>query len=208
MARQSLIPCPPLFPVEAEASLSIFRDLRIVDAPGSPTIGECCKQWVMDFAAAVFGLCDPESGRRLIRYFMLLVSKKNSKSTIAAAIMLTSLLRNWRMSAEFLILAPTLEIANNSFWAARDMIRADDELIDLLQVSEHTRTVTHRNTKATLKVIAADLRWSAARKVSACSSTSCGCSEQAAERRKHAAGGHGRACQPPRGLRHLRLDAI
>jgi phage terminase large subunit-like protein len=154
--RQSLIPCAPLFPDEAEASLVIFRDLRIVDAPGSPTIGESCKAWVTDFAAAVFGSCDPESGRRLIRYFFLLVSKKNSKSTIAAAIMLTALIRNWRMSAEFLILAPTLEIANNSFWAARDMIRADDELIDLLQVSEHTRTVTHRNTKATLKVVAAD----------------------------------------------------
>jgi len=40
-ARQSIAPCPTLFPEEAEAGLNIFRDLRVVDVIGRPTIGEC-----------------------------------------------------------------------------------------------------------------------------------------------------------------------
>lgn len=155
VAGRSLVPAP-LFPAEADAALSAMKDLRIVDVAGSPTIGECCKPWVLDYAAAVFGAYDHETGRRLIREFFLLVSKKNTKSTLAAAIMLTALIRNWRNSAEYLILAPTLEVANNAFHPARDMIRADPELSDLLHIQEHTRTITHRTTNAVLKVVAAD----------------------------------------------------
>lgn len=154
-ASESIIP-EPLFPQEAEESLEVFKGLRIVDAPGSPTIETACAPWVLAFAGAVFGSYNSETGERLIREFMLCIPKKNSKSTIAAAIMLTALVRNWRLSAEFIILAPTKEIADNAFVPAKDMVSKDEELKDLLHVQPHLRLITHRETGATLKVVAAD----------------------------------------------------
>jgi phage terminase large subunit-like protein len=161
--RQSLVTFDALFPDEAEAALSIFRDLILVDVPGRPTIGECCLPWVYDLPRALFGsydadgVSDPENlGRRLIRYFLLHVGKKNTKSTLAAGIMVTALLRNWRDSGEFYILAPTKEVADNSFFPARDMIRADERLLKLLHVQDSMRLITHRTTGAFLKVAAAD----------------------------------------------------
>jgi phage terminase large subunit-like protein len=156
VAGQSLIPMAPLFPDEAQAGLEVMRQLRIVDAPGSPTIGEACAPWVFDFAGAVFGAYDPDTGRREIKEFALVIPKKNSKSTIAAAIMLTLLIRNWRQSAELIVLAPTIEVANNAYAPARDMVKHDEELSDLLHVQDHVRTITHRGTGATLKIVAAD----------------------------------------------------
>ena len=156
MAQESLISTPPLFPAEAGAGLSVFKELRLVDVLGRPTLGEAGRQWIFDFVSSVFGSYDSEAGRRLITEFFLFVAKKNSKSTLAAALMLTCLIRNWRDSAEFLILAPTVEIAQNSFYPARDMVNADEELSDLMHVQDHLRQITHRNTRATLKVVAAD----------------------------------------------------
>lgn len=154
-AGESIIP-PPIFPAEAERGLQVFRQLRLVDVPGSPTIEESCAPWVFDLAASIFGAYDVETGRRLITEWFVCVPKKNSKSSIAAAIMMASLVLNWRHSAEFTILAPTIEIAGNSFSPARDMVQYDERLEDLMHVQTHVKTITHRGNGGTLKVVAAD----------------------------------------------------
>ena len=154
--RRSLIPFAPLFPASADAKMAVFTSLKIVDVPGRPTFGEASDQWLLDFVAAIFGAYDPETGQQMIREFLLLISKKNTKSTLAAGIMLTELICGWREEDENLILAPTIEVAGNSSKPAFAMIRADDELAELLHIQEHIRLITHRVTKATLKVVAAD----------------------------------------------------
>lgn len=152
---KSIIP-PPIFPQEAAEAVAVMRELRIVDAPGSPTMGEACADWVFELASAIFGSYDSSTGRRLIKEIFVLVSKKNSKSTVAGAIMLTALIKNWRKSAQFAILSPTIQVAENSYSPARDMVSNDEELDALMHVQGHLKVISHRESNATLKVLAAD----------------------------------------------------
>lgn len=155
VGRRSIIP-PPIFASEAEEALAIFKALRVPDLPGKPAMEDCCEEWVFDFVRCIFGAYDAESGKQLIREFGLLISKKNTKSTIAAGIMLTALILCWREEEEHLILAPTREVADNAFKPAAGMVRADPELSAMFHIQDHIRTITDRTTRNSLKVVAAD----------------------------------------------------
>ena len=155
VARESLIVSPPLVPDLADEAWDICSSFILTDVTGHPTIGQAALPWLRDLVRTIFGAESPE-GRRLINEYLLMVSKKNAKSTIAAAIMLTALLMNWRDQAELLILSPTIEVANNSYKPISAFIKADEELSDILKVQDYHRLVTHNETGAFLKVVAAD----------------------------------------------------
>lgn len=158
--RRSLIPDLPLFDAPAEKALRIFKRLRVPDIPGMPTYGEVCEPWVFDLVRAVFGSYDPELKRRMIREFFLLIPKKNGKSSIAAAIILTAAIVNERPEAELLLIAPTMTIAKIAYKQAWGIIRADAALDatrgGLFKVKEHARTITHQVSRAEIAIKASD----------------------------------------------------
>ncbi|WP_223850367.1 terminase large subunit [Paracoccus yeei] len=156
MSRRSLVPSLPLFDPVAEKALRIFKRLRVPDIIGTPTYGEVCGEWVFEFVRAIFGSYDPETKKRMIREFFLLVPKKNGKSAIAAAIMVTAIILNERPLCELLLIAPTISVAAISFDQAAGIIALDVDLTKMFHVQEHLRTITHRLTGAVLAIKAAD----------------------------------------------------
>jgi phage terminase large subunit-like protein len=152
----SLIPDLPLHDAVADRAVAIFKRLRVPDLIGMPTYGEVCDTWVIELVRVIFGSYDPETKRRALREFFLLIPKKNGKSSIAAAIILVACLMNERPEAELLLIAPTMTIAKIAFKQAWGIIRADDQLDKLFHVREHLRTITHRLSRAEIAVKAAD----------------------------------------------------
>lgn len=152
---RSLIPELPLHDAMADKALRIFKRLRCPDIIGMPTYGEICDDWVFDLVRVIFGSYDPQTKRRALREFFLLIPKKNGKSSIAAAIIVTAAILNERPEAELLLIAPTMTIAKIAFKQAWGIIRADVELDALFHVREHLRTITHRVTRAEIAIKAA-----------------------------------------------------
>jgi phage terminase large subunit-like protein len=156
MGGRTLVPDLPLFDDEAARAVRIFNRLKIPDVIGQPTMEQAGTEWLLPIVSAIFGSYDPAMHRRMIQEFFWLVPKKNSKSSGAAAIMVVALIVNRRPLAEFLLIAPTKQIADIAFKQAWGIIQADSELAKLFQGQQHIRTITHRRTGATLQVKAAD----------------------------------------------------
>lgn len=156
MDGRSLIPDLPLYDVAADRALRIFKRLKVPDLIGTPTYGEVCEAWVFDLVRAIFGSYNPETKRRMLREFFLLVPKKNGKSAIAAAIIVTAAILNERPSAELWLIAPTQHIANIAFKQARGIIALDEDLATLFHVQLHLKKITHRMTDAEIMILSAD----------------------------------------------------
>jgi phage terminase large subunit-like protein len=156
LSGRSLVPGLPLFKTEAARALRVFKRLKMPDVIGTPTMEEACGPWFFPIVEALFGSYDADNNVRMIQEVFQLIPKGNSKSSNGGALMLTGLIVNKRPEAEFLLVAPTLEIAGIAFKQAKGTIKIDPELDKLFQIQDHIRKVTHRKSGATLQIKAAD----------------------------------------------------
>lgn len=120
---RSIIPELPLDEARADRALRLFKQMRVHDIPGTPTYGEVCADFIFDLVRAIFGAFDAETNRRMIREYFVMIPKKNGKTSIAAAIMLTALLVNERPAAKALMVAPVIKTAMEAYDQARGIIR-------------------------------------------------------------------------------------
>jgi phage terminase large subunit-like protein len=157
-AGASLIPALPLDRRAANKAVGIFDHLRLPDVAGQPRLQEAAGEWQRDIVRALFGSWDAAASVRHIRELFVLVPKKNSKTTAGAAIMVTALLMNQRPRAEFLLVAPTQEVADLAFRQAAGMIEADPALAAMFSIQEYIKRITLHETKAFLKVKSFDPR--------------------------------------------------
>ena len=156
LSGRSLVPDLPLFREEADAAVRVFKRLRVPDVAGTPMLGDICGPWIIPIVEAVFGSYDVGTGERMIQEFFLCIPKKNSKTSSAAAIMLTALIRNHRPEAELTLIAPTTNVADRAFRQVSGSIRLNAKLAAMLHIQRHIRSITHRHNGATLQVKAAD----------------------------------------------------
>lgn len=153
---RSLVPVLPLFDAPAAKAVAIFNRLRLADVPGTPTMADAGGDWFRDIVRALFGSMDPVTRERAIREIMLLVPKKNSKTSNGALLMLTALLMNARPAAPFLLVAPTHDIAEIAFAQMAGAISLDPKLREMLHVQNHLKVVTDRRNQSRLEVLSFD----------------------------------------------------
>lgn len=151
-AGRTLVGKLPLLQREADRSVAIFDSLRLPDVQGTPLMKTAAGSWQRDIVRAIFGSFDPKANERHLREFFVMVPKKSSKTTAGAAIMLTALLMNKRPRAEFLIVAPTQEVADLAFRQVEGMIAADEVLAEKCNVQSYIKKITLYKTGAFLKV--------------------------------------------------------
>jgi len=154
----SLIPTLPLIDKEATRAVAIFNNLCLPDVPGNPRLEIAAGPWFRDIVAAVAGSYDPDANIRYIREFFALVPKKNSKTSYSAGLMLALVMMSRRPRSEYILIAPTIEIANIAFAQAVGMVELDPVLRQKFHSQDHLRSLTYRPTGAKLKVKAFDTK--------------------------------------------------
>lgn len=155
---RSLMPDLPLFEDEADMGLAFFDEMRLPDVPGNPRLGDASGQWFRDLVRGVFGSWDPVNRIRMIRDFFALVPKGSSKTTNAAALMVSAMLMNFRPRATALFLGPTQAVADRAYEQAVGMIEESPDLKRRFRPRDHIKTIEDLVTKSEIMVATFDLR--------------------------------------------------
>jgi hypothetical protein len=88
---QSLLPdLPNLDQAQASRAIAIFNKLRLPDVIGTPALAEAGADWFREIVGALHGSFDLVARERMIREIFLLAPKKSSKTSYAAALMVTT----------------------------------------------------------------------------------------------------------------------
>lgn len=151
-----LVPDLPLDNARAARTEAVFKRLRLADVPHNPTMAEAGGEWFFAVVRALFGAFQPNTSDRFVRELLLLVPKKNSKTSNGALLMLTALLLNLRPRAKFIMTGPTQDVAELAFAQAKGAIELDPVLSAKLHIRDHLKTIQHRVSGAELEIMTFD----------------------------------------------------
>lgn len=119
-------------------------------------IGEHSPPWQQRLTRLIFGHTD-EHGLRVLREVFCCLSKKNGKSSYAAALALTKLLLDEEQREHCVLLAATREQAHILYDAVAAMVRADEALAARFQIVEHRHVIKYATTASRITALAAEM---------------------------------------------------
>ncbi len=135
----------------------IFGNLRLADVPGQPMIREACGEWFIDLARLAAGGLSAD-GIQKVNQMLLMVPKKNSKSTYSALLVLSLMLMSIRPRADFLFISPTREISEIAFQAVTGAILCDDYLTSQLHIRDHVKQIVHKTSGCSMQIKTLDMK--------------------------------------------------
>jgi phage terminase large subunit-like protein len=135
----------------------IFSNLTITEGEhAGKRIGENAPPWQERLVKLIFGHTD-ELGRRLLQEIFACISKKNGKSSFAAALALTKLLMNEEQRELVVCLAANRMQARLVFDTMVATIKADEALTERFEIVEHRHTIKYLQTHSQVRAISAEL---------------------------------------------------
>lgn len=155
---RSLVPDLQLFTDEADMAVAFYDEMQLPDVPGTPKLRTASGEWFRDIVRAAFGSWDAANRVRMIREIFALAPKGSSKTSYSAALMLVSMLMNYRPRATALFVGPTQAISDRAYEQAVGMIEESPDLRRRFRPRDHVKTIEDLVTKSEIAVKTFDLK--------------------------------------------------